>query len=104
MQMDPEKLIEAMTQAMACKCNTEKDPIKKLSATKPVGGKPYVGRVKQPQITKGLDGTDPNLMCCYCKDSGHELENCSKLQQKLQWEQLAAESVIAEKMLNKKHP
>ena len=104
MQMDPKKLIEAMTQAMTCMYNTLKDPRKKISGTKALGCKPYLGRTKQPQITKGLDGTiDPNLICLYCKDSGHEL-NCKKLQQKIQREQVAAESIIAEMALNKKHP
>ena len=98
-------MIEAMTQAMACMYNTTKDPSKKMSGTKHLGGKPYLGKTKEPQITKGLDGTtDPNLTCQYCKDSGHELVNCKKLQQKIQREQLAAESVIAEMALNKKHP
>ena len=54
MQMDQKKLLEAMTQAMACMYNTPKDPSKKLSGTKPLGGKPYLGKAKQPQITKGL--------------------------------------------------
>ena len=76
MQMDLEKLIEAMTQAMACTCIiSQKDPSKKVSSTKHLGGKPYLGKAKQPQITKGLDGTThPSLTCQYCKDSGHELE------------------------------
>ena len=54
MQMDPKKLIEAMTQAMACMYNASKDPSKKISGTKPLRGKPYLGKAKQPQITKGL--------------------------------------------------
>ena len=105
MQMDPKKLIEAMTHAMACMYHTSKDPSRKISGMKPLGGKPYLGKTKQPQITKGLDSTtDPNLTCRYCKDSGHKLDNCKKLQQKIQWGQLEAERVIAEKVLNKKHP
>ena len=64
MQTDPEKLIEAMTQVMACMYNTQKDPSKIMSGTKPLGGKPYLGKAKQPQITKGLNGTtDTNLAC-----------------------------------------
>ena len=81
MQMDPKKLTEAMTQAMACMYNTSKDPSKKISGTKSLVGKPYLGKAKQSQITKGLDGTtDPNLTCQYCKDSGHELNSCKKPQ------------------------
>ena len=78
-------MIEAITQAMVCMFITEKDLSKKLSGTKPLGGKPYLVKSKEPQITKGLDGTtDPNLICSYCKESGHECENCSKLKQKIQ--------------------
>ena len=53
MQMDPKKLIEAMS----CMYNRSKDPSKKISGTKPLGGKPYLGKAKQPHITKGIDGT-----------------------------------------------
>ena len=85
MQRDPKKLIEAMTQAMTCMYNTPKDPSKKVSGTKHLGGKPYLGKAKQPAVTNGLDGaTDPNITCQYCNDSGHELDNCVKLQQKIQ--------------------
>ena len=84
MQMDLKKLIEAMTLPMACMYNTPKYPSKKISGTKPLEGKPYLGEAKQPQLTKGLDGMiNPNLTCQYYKDSGHELDNCKKLQQKI---------------------
>ena len=64
MQMDLEKLTEAMTHNMACMYNMKKDPSKKLSGAKPLGSKPYLGKSKQPQITKGLIGTnEPNLTC-----------------------------------------
>ena len=83
MQMDPKKLIEAMTQAMTCMYNTSKDPSKKISGTKPLEGKSYLGKAKQPQTTKGLDGTtNPNLTCQYCKDSGNELDNCKTCSRK----------------------
>ena len=39
-QLDPKKMIEAM----ACMYNTPKDPSKKLTGTKPTGGKPYLGK------------------------------------------------------------
>ena len=54
MQMDPKKLIEAMTQAMVCMYNTPKDPSKKLSGTKPLGGKPYLERQNNHKLQKGL--------------------------------------------------
>ena len=94
-----------MTQAVACIYNAQKDPINKLTGTKPTGGKSYLGKSKPPEFTKGLDDTiDPNHMYHYCKDSGHDLDSCRQLQQKRQRKQLAAERFIAEKALNKKHP
>ena len=64
MQMDLKKLIEAMTQAMACMYNMQKDLNKNLTSTKPIGGKTFLGKSKPPGIMKGLDGTtDPNLRC-----------------------------------------
>ena len=104
MHMDLQKMIEAMTQAMAFMYNTQKDPSKKMASLKLIGYKPYLGQSKQPEITKGLNGTtDPDLMCQYYKDSGYQLENHCKFQWKIQWEQLAAESVIVGKVLNMKH-
>ena len=45
MQLHPKIFIEAM----ACMYNTPKDPSKKLSSTKPLGGEPYLGKAKQQQ-------------------------------------------------------
>ena len=81
MQLDPKKMIEAMAQAMACMYNTQKGPSQKSTGTKPTGGNPYLRKSKPSEIIKGLDGTtNPSLMCHCCKGSGHELDNCSKLQ------------------------
>ena len=78
MQLDPKKMIEAMTQAMVCIYNTQKGPSQKLTSTIPTGGKPYLGKSRPPEV-KGLDGTtNPSLVCHYCRDTGHELDNCSK--------------------------
>ena len=57
-------------------------PIKNQTGTKPTGSKPYLGKSRPSEITKGLDGTtNPSLMCHYCNGStGHELDNCGKLQ------------------------
>ena len=80
MQLDPKKMKEAMTQAIACMYNTQKGPIH-ISGTKPTGGKPYLEKSKPSEITKGLDSiTSPTNMCEYWKDTGHELDNCRKLQ------------------------
>ena len=56
----------------------------KMTGMKSIGVKPYFGKSQPPENMKGLDEmTDPNLMYHYCKDFGHELDNCRKLQQKI---------------------
>ena len=50
----------------------------KPSNTNPFG-KPYLG----PQVTPGADGSlNPTLSCRYCKDTGHKVNNCTKVKQK----------------------
>ena len=83
MQLDPKKMIEVITQAMACMYTSQKGPSEKLSGMKPTESNPYLEKIKPQEITKGIDGTiNPCLMCCYCKDTGHELDNGRKLQKK----------------------
>ena len=49
----------------------------------PREGRPFLGQPKEPQLSAGKDGTiDPDKTCRYCKDTGHELENCVCLQRK----------------------
>ena len=49
----------------------------------PREGRPFLGQPREPQLSAGKDGTiDPNKTCRYCKDTGHELENCVHLQRK----------------------
>ena len=80
-------MIKTMTQAMACMYKTQKGPSQKLAGSKPTWGSPYLGKSKPSEITKELDGlTNPSLMCHYCKDTGHGLDNCRKLQQNIQRE------------------
>ena len=44
-------------------------------------GKPFLGRPQEPQLSAGKEGTtNPKQTCCYCKDTGHELDNCLHLQ------------------------
>ena len=92
-------MIKAMTQAMACMYTTQKGLTEKPSGTKPNGGKPYLGKERPPKITKGLDGTvNPSLTCHYCKDTGNELKNYSKLQHRIRREQPVDKSIIAEQV------
>ena len=45
--------------------------------------KPFLGKPQEPQLAAGKDGTiDPDKTCQYCKDTGHEIDNCKCLQHK----------------------
>ena len=47
------------------------------------GKQPFLGKHHPSQLSAGIDGTtDPEKSCRYCKDMGHELENCLRLQAK----------------------
>ena len=44
------------------------------------GGK-FLGKQRKPVIVAGKDGmTDPDKTCNYCKDMGHDVDNCIHLQ------------------------
>ena len=74
--MSPTSLQKAFTSALqaakTCSSNTNKKNGK---------NKPFLGKCQEPQLSAGMDGTtDPEKSCRYCKDMGHELENCLRLQ------------------------
>ena len=53
----------------------------------------------------GVDGSlDINLTCWYSKDTGHELENCKQLQNKLANECAATQSIVTEESLKHQAP
>ena len=57
-----------------------------------------------PKPSAGVDGSlDNNLTCQYCKDTGHELENCRWLKNKLAHERAAMQSIVTEETLNLNH-
>ena len=96
---DPNKIMEVVMQAVAGgyqksfqKPNTyqkltnpsissqHKPPVSQ--STNPFG-KPYLGLPREPQVTPGADGSlNPALSCKYCKDTGHDVSNCTKVKRK----------------------
>ena len=43
--------------------------------------KPFLGKLRPSQLSAGKDGTtNPDQTCRYCKDTGHLLENCVRLE------------------------
>ena len=96
---DPSKIAEVITQAVAGgyqksfqKTNTYQKPTNPFipSEQKPQAiqntnpfGKPYLGPPREPQVTPGADGSlNPALSCKYCKDTGHNVSNCTKVKRK----------------------
>ena len=44
-------------------------------------GRPFLGKVHPSQLSQRKDGTtNPDQTCYYCKDTGHLLENCARLE------------------------
>ena len=96
---DPSKIVEVVTQAVAGgyqksfqKTNTYQkstNPFipsqQKQQANQGSNpfSKPYLGPHREPQVTPGADGSlNPALSCRYCKDTGHDMSNCTKVKRK----------------------
>ena len=63
-----------------------------------------MGIPRPPKPSAGVDGSlDNNLTCQYCKDTGHELENCRQLKKKSAHEHAAMQSIVTEGLLNPNH-
>ena len=95
--LDPTKMVEAVTQAVASsyqkgyqKTNPfvkSNNPFRATNQSQPSTssqyGRPYLGQLREPQLTPGEDGNlNPALSCKYCKDTGHEVGNCTKVKHK----------------------
>ena len=53
---------------------------KSTTNTRP-GSQPFQGKRRPSQLSAGIDGTtDPEKTCNYCKDTGHWIRNCLRLQ------------------------
>ena len=75
-----QQLVKAITQAMSCMYVGTKKSV----SDQETKGNQFLGTNRPPELSKGLDGSlDPNLTCQYCKDTGHEKENCRQLQKKI---------------------
>ena len=54
-------------------------------------GRPFLGQPRPQQCSMGIDGhKDPNQSCNYCKDTGHLIGNCLRLQAKRDRERVVA--------------
>ena len=91
------KLVTAISQAMSCLYVGDK----KMQPNKIESGNKFMGIPRPPKPLAGVDGSlDNNLTCRYCKDTGHELENCRWLKNKLAHECAATQNIVTEESLN----
>ena len=99
MGVSPQQLVTAISQAMSCLYVGDK----KTTPSNTSGGNKFMGTPRPPKPSAGVDWSlDNNLTCQYCKDTGHELENCKWLQNKLAHKHAAMQSVKTEELLNTK--
>ena len=96
----PQQLVNAILQAMSCLyVGNKKTPVNNNINN----GKKFMGTPRPPKPSVGVGGSlDNNLMCWYCKDTRHELDNCKWLQKKLAHKCAAMQSIVTEEMLNTK--
>ena len=95
--VSPQQLVTAISQAMSCLYVGDK----KMQPNKIESGNKFMGISRPPKPSAGVDGSlDNNLTCRYCKDTGHELENCRRLKNKLARERAATQSIVTEESLN----
>ena len=98
--VSPQQLVTAILQAMSCLYVGDK----KTQPSKIESGSKFMGIPRAPKPSAGVDGSlDNNLTCRYCKDTGHELENCRQLKNKLAHEHAAMQSIATEGSLNPNH-
>ena len=77
----PQQLARAISEAISCLYVGNK---KAPSDNQGNGDNKFVGALRPPKPSTGIDGTlDTTLMCQYCIDIDHELDNCKWLQHKL---------------------
>ena len=95
--VSPQQLVTAILQAMSCLYVGDK----KTQPSKIESGSKFMGIPRPPKPSAGVDGSlDNNLTCRYCKDTGHELENCRQLKNKLAHKHAAMQSIVTEESLN----
>ena len=94
--VSPQQLVTAILQAMSCLYVGDK----KTQPSKIESGSKFMGIPRPPKPSAGVDGSlDNNLTCQYCKDTGHELENCRQLKNKLAHKHAAMQSIVTEEFI-----
>ena len=95
-----QQLVTVISQVMSCLYVGDK----KAQPSKTNSGSKFMGIPRPPKPSAGVDGSlDNNLTCWYFKDTGHELENCRQLKNKLACKDAAMQSIVTEESLNLNH-
>ena len=89
----PDWLVEAMTKVVSNM--TMKESPKTSQGTQYKGTSNYVGKLRQPQLAYGANGTlEPNVCCHDCKGKGHTKDNYVHLNNKIEHEHKLQEQVM----------
>ena len=76
---------------------------RKIHPVRSHSGNKFMGTPRPPKPSAGVDRSlHNNLTCQYCKDTGHELENCRWLKNELACKCTATQSIATEESLNPK--
>ena len=70
-----------LTTAFSNALSATKTSFTSQSGNKQFSPKPFLGKLRPSKLAAGKDGiTNPDQTCCYCKETGHLLENSLRLE------------------------
>ena len=84
--LSPATLTTAFTNALTASKTSFVNKSHYSGSQQPGQSKPFLGKCRPSKLAMGKDGvTNPEQSCQYCKDTGHLLENCLRLQAREQF-------------------
>ena len=84
--LSPATLTTAFTNTLTASKTSFANKSHYASSQQPGQSKPFLGKRHPSKLTVWKDGvTNPEQSCRYCKDTGHLLENCLRLQAREQF-------------------
>ena len=95
--LDPKLLVNAINQAVTTGLKLGSQLTRKGGIDSRGTGfvsQPYLGEPRPSQLAPSADGSlNAELECCYCKDTGHQKENCIKLNHQVDMEQKSNQKI-----------
>ena len=84
--LSPATLTTAFTNALTASKTSFANKSRYAGSQQPGQSKPFLGKCHPSKLAAGKDGvTNPKQSCRYCKDTGHLLENCLRLEAREQF-------------------